>query len=153
MKISITDPHSYHITTHFFGNINRKTQEKIIDGLRKIRITKFNVTLARPGYFPEEKPNSARVLFLGTENGFEKFQQLYDEISKQLVGIRYKRKENFIPHLTVARIRKGDPSELIQKWLQFEFAEEFKVDHLNFYKSELLPDGAKHTVLFSKELD
>ncbi|RMG30866.1 MAG: RNA 2',3'-cyclic phosphodiesterase [Methanobacteriota archaeon] len=153
IKISITRPESYHITTHFFGNIPQMKQKIIIEAISRVSFPKFKVRIAVPNYFPPNKPNSARVLFLGLdEEGNEKMAELYHQITETLEGVKFKKKNKFIPHLTVARIRRGNPSKLVAKWLDFDIFKEIEIQTINFYKSDLFPQGAKHTILYSHDL-
>lgn len=152
IRMSITKPENYHITTHFFGEVDKSVQSAIIQKIDGLSFDKFEVTIESSGYFPKKQPKFARVLYMGIEHGSDKFQKLYEHLSSRLDGISFAKKNEFTPHITVARIRRGNPTTLVQNWLEFKLDIPFVVDHVTLYKSLLTPSGAEYMALKTWEL-
>ncbi len=147
IKLSVTKPENYHITTHFFGDIPQTVQEQVIQKIDQLSFDKFPASIETTGYFPNKPPKYARVLYMGIGIGWEKFQELYSIATSLLSGIPFAKRNEFNPHVTVARIKQGNPTALVENWLEFELNIPFNVDHLTLYKSHLKPTGAEYIAL------
>jgi len=60
------EPKNFHFTLQFLGEISEEISQKIIQALRNIEFSSFNVNLKGVGAFPKSK--FPRVIWVGTDN-------------------------------------------------------------------------------------
>ena len=135
------EPKNFHFTLQFLGEISEEVSQKIIQALRKIEFSSFNVNLKGVGTFP--KPKFPRVVWVGTDNdGGNMLIQLSKKVEKALEPLGFFSDKPFKPHITVFRIKKkiGDITNELdsQKTIDFGIQE---VTNLKLKKSELTSDG------------
>ncbi len=91
-----------HLTLRFFGDISEEKIEEIKKALSKIEIQKFPVETGKIGFFPNE--DFVKVMWV--ELVSDHFSELKKEIDSVLGKIGFGSDETeFVPHLTVARIK------------------------------------------------
>jgi len=135
------EPKNLHFTLQFLGEISEEISQKIIQALRKIEFSSFDVNLKGVGAFPKSK--FPRVIWVGTDNdGGNMLIQLSKKVEKALEPLGFFSDKPFKPHITVFRIKKkiGDITNELdsQKTIDFGIQE---VTNLKLKKSELTPDG------------
>ena len=138
-KIKRVDPDLYHFTLHFFGNISSEQ----IEELRHLELTyqKFNMSLGNTGVIPNL--NRARVLYIDVIEGRNHAESIHTQLINQLVEKGYSSERKFLPHLTVARIKKGtSPRQIAERWLNERFEKiEVTVEEIVLVESLLTPNG------------
>jgi 2'-5' RNA ligase len=130
-----------HFTLQFLGEISEEITQKIIQSLKTIKFSSFDVNLKEIGAFP--KPKSPRVVWIGTDEvGGSMLIQLSKKVEKVLEPLGFFSDKPFKPHITVFRIKKkiGDISgELIShKMINFGIQ---KVSNIKLKKSVLTTSG------------
>ena len=136
-----------HITMRFIGDIDYGKTKKVakavsdaVDGMEP-----FMITIGNAGCFPRiERPS---VLWIGAEPS-DVLRSISDRIAKNLkaANIQFDEKP-FKSHITVGRCTGPmDPRPFIQKFSGKELVS-FLCDEILIMRSELSPQGAKHTVL------
>ena len=139
-----------HITLRFLGEIPSTLIEDIhANVLSRLRFKKFSIKLAGVGAFPSTlRP---RVIWVGVREGSDVLQALYKEIESGLrkLGFRPEREE-FVPHITLARI-KGSRNidrvvKLLQEYSDFEIGE-IVVEAVRLKQSILTPRGPIYRTL------
>ncbi len=141
------EPKNFHFTLQFLGETSEEISQKIIQALRKIEFSSFNVNLKGVGAFPRSK--FPRIIWVGTDNdGGNMLIQLSKKVEKALEPLGFFSDKPFKPHITVFRIKKkiGDITNELnsQKTIDFGMQE---VTNLKLKKSELTPDGPIYSVL------
>ena len=147
-----------HLTLKFLGDVAPANVDALTQmlGAEAGKLDPFDIQIGGLGSFPSLK--RPRVLFVGVQApaGLE---ALYRGIESACVRLGYESEERgFSPHLTLGRI-KQDASAADQQKIRRIF-EELKIDSLgtarvdsvHLYKSELKPNGAVYTQLFSASL-
>jgi len=143
----VVDSNNFHLTIIFLG----KRREDKIPLIKKVISSVIscssleNISLREIDYGPYYR-NPHLVWLKGNYN--PDWEKLRDQIIKQLVkaGINFQEsKGHFIPHITLARIRKYSPLPLprrkqIRQLLPFTFAP----SSLWLIESQLFPQGAKY---------
>lgn len=127
-----------HLTLKFLGETTPKQAEEIKTALSQIKFSPFKIELSQTGVFPNEK--NPRVLWVGIkpEKGVIELQK---KINKTLEKM-FKPEKDFVPHITLARIKKLEKqSKLEIKPIHFE------VKEFVLYESKLTPEGAKHEAI------
>ena len=141
-----------HLTLKFLGHTPKSELEKIINKIKPItEATKpFALSVSGTGCFPNS--NRPRTLWLGVTGDIDPLIILVNEIRSCLDSIGFPSENNdYVPHITTARIQypqKHKPN--IDLFLHSSYdAIDFPADRVQFFSSELLPDGAVYTLLNS----
>ncbi len=142
------DSKSWHLTLHFFGQVELEKIEKLGVCLQNALSDNkpFSISLEGFGAFPDG--GNPRVLWMGVGGDLKKLSELKSRVDHILQKMHFPiETRSFNPHITIAR-SKGDV------FLSFSKSEQtFKghtVDQVRFltlFKSDLLPQGAQHTAL------
>lgn len=150
VKISITSPEKYHFTLHFFGEITELDAVEITDLMKNLELESFNLSVKEPGSIPEKDLSKTRVLYLHPNYGRDQLVDLSMKIRKILSRNNFEvPRRNYLPHLTVARIRRGSEIlKLTNEWMRQEFEEiDIEVTKFHLIKSELHSSGARYSTL------
>jgi len=144
-KISWVPPENMHITLKFFGDTD---EDKIMDIVHLIeKVSKpfysFQFNLKDIGVFGSSyKP---RVIWFGSDNA-EPVKLLTDNLNKQLETIGYENdRQNFVPHLTVGRIRELNHKRSFQEKINLfkgHFIQQVNVEEIILFESNLTKTGA-----------
>ena len=151
-KIKWVEPENIHITMKFFGETPEHHIPAIHAALEKAASISapFAFNIMNTGIFGSAyKP---RVIWFGIEpaDGIIRLSEsIFDQLHK--IGIERDR-QNFVPHLTIARIKFLENREHFQDVISHHREghiqkEEVNVFHL--FESRLSPGGPKYTVLNS----
>ncbi len=138
---SPVDPKNFHFTLQFLGETSEEISQKIIQALRKIEFSSFNVNLKGVGAFP--KPKFPRVIWIGTDkDGGIMLVQLSKKVEKVLEPLGFFSDKSFKPHITVFRIKKkvGYITKELDRQKTIDFGIQ-EVTNIELKKSELTPDG------------
>ena len=149
-KIRWVDTQNLHLTLYFLGDTKENLIEEIGDKLEfQLKgFKEFNIICKGVGLF--RNIHNPKVLWLGINNSTE-LNELKNQVNNVVEELRYPKEErNFKPHLTLGRMKYIKKKDTLQDVLsQYENADiqEFKIDEVIFYESELTPGGAIYKVL------
>jgi 2'-5' RNA ligase len=141
-----------HFTLKFLGDVEDTDLHEVCKAVAEAvkGLAPFEVLLAGAGAFPS--PRRPRTVWLGATTGEEVLvatQKVVDKAVRKRGFPREARK--FTPHVTIGRIRQGNPTlSRLAEHLQEHAATELgttPVDEVLVYSSDLLPDGPEHHVL------
>jgi len=143
-KISWVKPENFHLTLKFLG----KTPEEKLPAIRNalnhvvLKHTPFRLRLSGTGIFGSSyKP---RVLWFGVEEN-PAMSRLGKDVLDALDTAGFPRdRQNFVPHLTIGRIRKIEHKKLFQEAVaahRYDFLQESPVEKIILYESLLKPSG------------
>ena len=147
-RASWSPEHNLHLTLKFLGNVPAMAIPQLSDAIARAvsGVKPFELTVADCGVFPPKgRPN---VLWIGVGSVERELAQLYQRIEDECCNVGFPREQRaFHPHLTIARLRKhGDERRLAEAHQKLGFNHEaFAVSEIVVFKSELLPQGSKHT--------
>ena len=103
----------------------------------------FNVSLKEIGAFPSSK--KAKILWVGIEEGVNKLIELFSTIEDKVSNLGFEKEtRNFTPHITFARVKKGNYS--LPGNIEFSF-DPFPVNEVALFKSTLTPKGPIYEIL------
>ena len=141
-----------HLTLKFLGHTPESSINNVIDNVEKItpNIKPFDLKIDETGCFPV--PTRPRVLWLGVEGHTLPLISMVNQLRECLDTLGFPSEEReYFPHITLARIRypqRFTPN--IDLFLQSSYDTiVFPVDRVQYFSSELLPDGAVYTLLNS----
>jgi 2'-5' RNA ligase len=158
LPVRWTAAENMHLTLKFLGDVEEKRLPVLRDALAQALAScaPFALRIAGFGAFP--KIERARVLWVGCEIG-EEGMAVQSAVEKACVALGFPKEDKpFRPHLTVGRVREGAGAgdyAAIAKLIRETPADglgEMRVTEVRVYKSELLPGGAKYSVLYAMPL-
>lgn len=146
VKFNPVSSENIHITLKFLGEITPKDAERISDALNFIESEKkFKISLKGIGVFPNE--DYVRVLWIKVIEGSKEICELQKKIDDAL-KFKFSPEKEFVPHLTIARVKyvhnKEGLKKFIEKYNDFEFAK-FTAEKVSLMKSELRKEGPIYT--------
>jgi len=151
-RLKLVEKENFHITLRFLGEIPQSLVDRVIDALKKISFNSFYIELKGVGAFPSiARP---RVVWIGINKGFEELKKIHDAVEKELSRIGFpKDKEDFVAHLTIARVKGtynlSKLSAILRKLQDIEIGE-FKVTSIRLKKSTLTPRGPIYSTLYEQ---
>ncbi|MCF8229328.1 MAG: RNA 2',3'-cyclic phosphodiesterase [Bacteroidales bacterium] len=149
-KIKWVDPQKIHITLKFFGDTTEENIDEIAGAMDDavFDASPFELQMHNVGIFGSSyKP---RVIWFGIEAS-EKLRSLYQNLKVNLEELGYKYdRQNFVPHLTVGRIRHIQNKRYFQQVInrfKDEDIQKEKIDRLILFESILRPQGPEYIVV------
>jgi 2'-5' RNA ligase len=149
-EMKLVEKDNLHLTLKFLGN----TKEEDIERISKImeqsvaEIKPFKILLKDVGVFPSR--NYIKVVWIGIENR-DSLVCIANNLEEKLQELGFKKeKKNYVPHLTIARVKTSKNKEellkVIEKYQGTSFGEQ-EIRDLKLFKSELTPKGPMYTIL------
>lgn len=141
--MKLVEPENLHLTCKFLGDVGEEKLQTIKAGLKLEG--PFELTLKGVGVFPSR--GYVRVVWVGAENG-SKYVELQKSIDAQLHELGFKKEREYVPHLTLARVRKKVDGilEFLDKNQELALGK-VRVDHVDLMESKLGPGGPEYTKL------
>lgn len=155
-KINWVKPENIHITLKFFGETTEDKIEPVISELNEIanRHKPFDISLANVGIFGSHyKP---RVIWFGIEDN-ESLKNLGIEILNKMNDVGFNQdRQNFVPHLTIGRIKHIDNkdrfSSIIAKYGQLEIQKN-SINSFYLFESKLSSSGPEYHIIKNFNLE
>ena len=143
-----TRPAQLHMTLRFLGDVDPGTLARIDGRLAGVRVEPFLIPVEGVGSFPPRSP--PRTIWAGAGAGHPRLYQLRQRLDDAVLaaGLDFD-VSHFQPHITLARCTERASAAATQ-WLHRHrdfTAPPFRVDAFDLFSSELLPDGARHTLV------
>jgi 2''-5'' RNA ligase len=139
-----------HLTVKFLGFTPENDISSLsndLDAIAKAN-SPFDLSVSGTGCFPSESKPS--VLFLGISGKINALSKLVKDTEVLMTERGYPKLESdYFPHITIARIKypqKFSPD--ISSFLNSSYDSiDFRVNHLQFFSSEILPEGVFYNLL------
>ena len=146
IKAKPVELHNMHFTVQFLGEVSEEMVGKISDALNSIEFSSFPISFASIGVFP--KPNSPRVIWIGTDDGVNKLEKLAEMIRSKLSHLGFSPDKKFKPHVTIFRVKNKieDLPSKLEKFSSCSFGKQL-VSEIKLKKSELTSTGPIYTDL------
>jgi 2'-5' RNA ligase len=140
-----------HLTLRFLGATPETKIQPLVNMLTELTNTTqtFELQLNKMGVFGSK--HSPETLWYGFSD-FSLFKNLFEKLEQELLQMGFQKNYgNFVPHVSVGRIKKVDNKkrfwETINK-LQPQFTQTIPVTHLKLIQSKLSHLGPKYKTLF-----
>jgi len=149
-KIKWVEPQNLHLTLKFIGKTPEDQLNLLHTNLQEValRHSGFDLRLEKAGIFGSSY--QPRVLWLGS-NEQEELRALGEDVLNSLDAIGFQRdRQNFVPHLTVGRIKQLTDKKFFQTVMaQYRdaFFQEVKVNEFLLYESRLNKQEPVYRVL------
>jgi len=146
IKAKPVELHNMHFTVQFLGEVSEEMIGKISDALNSIEFSAFSISFTGIGVFP--KPNSPRVIWIGTDDGINELEKLAEMVRSKLSQLGFSPDKKFKPHVTIFRVKNKieDMSDKLEKFSSYYFGKQ-TVSEIKLKKSELTPNGPIYTDL------
>jgi 2'-5' RNA ligase len=146
IKAKRVELHNMHFTVQFLGEVSEDMVKKISDALNSIEFSKFSITFASIGVFPNT--NSPRVIWIGVDEGINELEKLAETIRSKLSRVGFRADKKFKPHVTIFRVKNKIEglSDKLEKFSSRSFGIQ-SVLEIKLKKSELMPNGPIYTDL------
>lgn len=151
-RITWVKTNNMHLTLKFFGETDEQRIPSITDALKNgaAQIPSFNLRFYKIGTFGSRY--NPKVIWLGADNQ-PILNKLAENVRIELEknGFDYDR-QNFVPHLTLGRIRHITDKQFFQQAIddyRAEFLLEQEINSIHLYESVLTPQGPKYTQMHS----
>lgn len=145
---------AFHVTIKFLGNIDNVQVRDVTSRIEKLSagINEFDMELEGTGVFPAWR--SPRVLWIGIGSGREALLTIAGSVLKALENIgRPASRDGFIPHVTVARVKRigaREKRQLKETLDSFNVQpERTSVKEISVFSSELTSKGPRYTLIKS----
>lgn len=153
--IKLVKPENLHFTIKFLGETPEEKTAEIKNSIEKAcaNFSPFDIGIAGIAAFPSR--NYARVIWLYIKNGIEQMETLMKNIDGELSLLGFVKEKDYVPHLTLARVRSGrNKAELLRLLEQLEKTEigKMKVKEVKVMKSTLSRKGPVYGEVFSLKL-
>jgi RNA 2',3'-cyclic 3'-phosphodiesterase len=151
-RITWVKPESIHVTLKFFGETEEHKIPAISTVLKEVapRHQPFACELVNVGIFGSSY--SPKVIWFGIENA-DPLKRLGKEVIQSCEAIGWEAdRQNFVPHLTIGRIKDVPDKHLFQRIIdnhKTEWLQKFNVGEFHLYESILLREGPVYKVLES----
>ncbi len=142
-----------HLTLKFIGNTFPQDELRIIDAMNEVfgRHQAFDMVFDNVGVFGSRY--APRVVWLGMRNTPQQLISLADDVLDTFDRIGFpKDRQNFVPHLTLARIKNLYDKEYFTKTIQSIEQKPYisqTVNEIILFQSILRPEGAIYKVVKS----
>ena len=143
-------PDIIHVTLKFFGETEEGKIPEISKVLKEVaaRHDRFSSELVNVGIFGSSY--DPRVIWFGMQKA-EPLKALGEDVLKSVERIGWERdRQNFVPHLTIARIKHVPDKKLFQAMIDRHknaFIQEVSVAEFHLYESILQREGPIYRVL------
>ena len=156
-KMKWVEPHNFHLTLKFLGNTPTEKIPAITGALHEVAQNHpaFTFSLNKTGLFGSSY--QPRILWFGSDQPATELVRLGEEVLDGLARAGFPRdRQNFVPHLTVARIKQVIRKEAFQKTVQKhqnDFIQKITVGRFYLYESMLRPEGPEYKIIKTFSLD
>ncbi|MBO8183510.1 MAG: RNA 2',3'-cyclic phosphodiesterase [Archaeoglobus sp.] len=142
--VKTVERENIHLTLKFLGEVNESKKDRVIAALDEIEFKSFRINLKGVGFFPNA--TRMRVVWVGVEEGADELKALAYEVEDKMAELKFKKERRFVPHATIARIKRVDANvkaAMLERLKEFENQEfgEMMVTHFSLKKSTLTPSG------------
>lgn len=149
------DPENYHVTISFLGECDEELKGQVKNEFCAISVPDSPIPFRVEGMGAFPNLNRPNVIWCGIETDLWAVSMLANTVrdKMELCGFERDRKR-FVPHLTVARVRKSEVLdhkvvELCEEGKSAYYAEG-AFDRLTLYSSTLTPGGPVYEVIAEK---
>lgn len=149
-QINWVRPENTHITLKFFGATPNSKLAGIRQVLRKVAANHapFPMQIYNVGIFGSHY--QPRVIWMGVDHP-EPIIAICDQLFQELEQIGFPRdRQNFVPHLTIARIKKIKSKRFFQQQIdqvKNQSIQTMQIDSFQLFESQLTRDGAQYRLI------
>jgi 2'-5' RNA ligase len=157
-SLTTVNPDNLHLTLRFLGDVDKNALPELVSRLRSVaeHSRPLNLTCAGIGCFPDLR--YPRVIWAGVRDAESELDMLSRRLEESIGSFAAKpAEERFVGHITLARchrIGRGE-AERLAKFVSQRADQVFgswRCGELVLIRSELLPSGARYSILCEADL-
>jgi len=139
-----------HLTLRFLGETSESKITPVANALSIVALSTkpFELQLDKMGIFGSKY--APETLWYGFTE-FSLFKNLFEKLEKELIGMGFQKNYgNFVPHITIGRIKKIDNKKQFWKIIEKrepQFTQAIPVTHIKLIHSKLTSEGPKYKTL------
>jgi len=154
-QLRLVEPENVHVTMKFLGDVQEDKATAIADALRAAvkGAQPFDIAVRGIGVFPGLK--YIRVVWAGVTDGSENVVAIQRNIDRELQKLSFPLERDFVPHLTLARVKSAAEREKLVAFIKEKTGTEFgvtRVQAVELKQSTLTPRGPIYSTLARIEL-
>lgn len=126
-QLKLVEPPNIHVTMKFLGEVPEDKIEAIADAMRKATAgaVSFDIDVRGVGVFPNLR--YIRVIWAGVAGGRDEVIGIQQKIDQELQPLGFRRERDFVPHLTIARVKTAKQKERLATFIKEMTDAEFGV--------------------------
>ena len=154
-QLKLVEPKNIHLTVKFLGEVPEQRVGEIAEALRRAAegVGAFDMRVSGVGVFPNLR--HLRVVWAGVVDGREQAVSLIRGVDGELQRLGFAREREYVPHLTIARVKSAVAKGRLVEAIKGIAGEEFGVTRaqaLELRQSTLTPKGPIYSTLARVEL-
>jgi len=154
-QLKLVEPGNIHVTMKFLGDVPSDKISAVADALRVAAsgAQSFDINVRGIGVFPNLR--YIRVVWAGVVDGRDAVIALQRNIDRELQKLGFSPEHDFVPHLTLARVKTAKHKEQLVSFSKEMSDMEFGVTRaqaVELKQSTLTPKGPIYSTLASIEL-
>lgn len=144
VKIKFVESENIHLTLKFFGEVDNAKLEEIINIINKIikKYETYSIKIVNIGAFPNIY--NPRVIWTGIKDKNKTTIKLIEELDNEFNKIGFKKEKNYVPHITIGRVKDVSNKETLSKTLKSlkkQYHGKMEVKKICLKSSTLTPNG------------
>lgn len=153
-QLKLVEPENIHVTIKFLGDVGHERLNEIVDALRRAvaNLPQFEMEVRGMGVFPNL--HYMRVIWAGIANGREKVIAAQKNVDQELQKLGFQPERDFVPHLTLARVKSAIQKNKLIALIKDMSSEEFgrtQATSIELKQSILTSKGPIYSTLASVE--
>lgn len=140
-RVKLVEEKNLHLTLVFLGEIEKKKVDKVKALLAGIKVGEIELSLDRVEIFPSK--TSPQLIWIRVRGQTGKLFSLYKQTIDGFLGQGFILKKNalqFLPHITIARIKAGGVRAMEGELVKGKFT----VKKITLFKSQLTSTGPRY---------
>jgi len=147
--IKPVEDENVHLTLRFIGEVPEAYLPRISECIQLCsNFTEFTMGIRGVGAFPSlTRP---RVIWVGVKEGAEVLRSIHNTLERCVRSYAVEDREEFVPHITVARVKGRYRADCLLDYLRSYEAKDFgttRVTQVKLKRSQLTPKGPVYTDL------
>ncbi len=154
-QLKLVEPPNIHVTMKFLGEVPEDKIGAIAEALKRAAAGtgQFDIRVKGIGVFPNLR--YIRVVWAGVAEGRDEIIGLYQKIDREVQPLGFRPERDFVPHMTVARVKTPKQKERLAAFVKEMNDAEFGVTRaqaVELKQSTLTPKGPIYSTLARIEL-
>ncbi len=154
-RLRLADPPNIHVTMKFLGNVPEHRLEEIENAVRKAASVTAPYDIEARGLSAFPSTRYIRVIWAGVKKGREETLAIQQQLDRNLAELNFRPEKDFVPHLTIARVKSGAARDklaaLLAEMSDVDFGRS-RADAIELKQSKLTPKGPIYSTLKRVEL-
>lgn len=154
-QLKLVEAPNIHVTMKFLGEVSEDKIGAVAEALKRAaaRTGQFDIGVKGIGVFPNLR--YIRVVWAGVAEGGNEVIGLQQKIDRELQPFGFRSERDFVPHLTIARVKSAKQKERLASFIKKMADTEFgltRAQAVELKQSKLTPKGPIYSTLARIEI-